>query len=303
MAAAAAEETSSGAEGDDRRDIPEGCRVILLSPFDIHFSQTRVREEFQDKRFLVDAIKEIEAIPMSEAGDIASEEEPSRFDGEFADGDGVLLRLPFPRIEVTKWRCKLREADGSPRLDPATGLELYSREEHFFSFDNRRLVCLQKAAAKSWPSKVRCEVIEIPGHLAKFRELRKFDTRTFGLSVTVGRRDEPNLETWCWRTAVGLPEEAQPEGGVARQRGVRWRGRQGARGAESGRTGHRQDTDGAQGISIDFVRSVLLFLLIYLALRIAVLAFSHHRGDSGDGLGALPINDAVAGPSGADPSY
>lgn len=244
----------------------EGCSVVLVSPFEVHFSQTRIRAEFQDGHKLEETLKQIK-----------SEK------NEDADQDFVVLDCPFPRIEVTKWRCKLREADGSPKLDPATGLELYSHDERLFSFDNRRLCCLQRAAAALWPLEARCEVLEIPATQAKMRELRKFDTRTFGCTVIVGRHDDPCPEIWSWRSAVGIPEETQPEDGVARQRSTRWRGnahgsgrgagRGGGRGARRGFTGPNEDSDG--GYAGPITHKVLLFLLVYLGLRLAVSLFRH----------------------------
>ena len=34
-----------------------------------------------------------------------------------------------PDAKLPRWRCKLRDAEGAPRIDPETGLELYSQEE------------------------------------------------------------------------------------------------------------------------------------------------------------------------------
>jgi len=240
--------------------------VVLLSPFEVHFSQTRIRAEFQDGHKLEETTEQIKA-----------EEKIENTENDF-----IVLNAPFPRIEVTRWRCKLREADGTPKVDPTTGLELYSHEERWFTFDNRRLCCLQRAAAALWPSEARCEVVEIPSTLARMRELRKFDTRTFGCNVIVGRRDDPNPETWCWRTAVGMPLETQPEEGVARQRSLRWRGNTransmgetGGRGPRRGFAGSREDGEGGFA-GTEVVRSALLFLLVYLGLRLTVSVFRH----------------------------
>jgi len=260
-------------------NIPEGCRVVLLSPLEIHFSQTRIRAEFQDGHTLHETMGEVKAKPLlSPAGTPAAQAEMCSEAPDISicerGPDMLLLRTPFPRIEVTRWRCKLREADGSPKLDPVSGLELYSQEERWFTFDNRRLYCLQRAAALQWPQQARCEVIEIPQILARQRELRKFDTRTFGCSVIVGRRDDPSPETWCWRMAVGLPEEAQPEGGVARQRSMRWRGaRRGGpdSGSQSSRRKiHSLGQEDAQRTLVELAQSAMLFFLVYLGLRLIV---------------------------------
>lgn len=315
----------------------EECRVVLLSPFDIHFSQTRIRTEFQDSRLTEDAIPQIQVVPLGTSSssisvpsaDSAAAEgaapKPAAAEGAAVSADddadkvgdddhqlGItevsedlseekrgkefqMLWHPFPRIEVTKWRCKLREADGSPKLDPSTGLELYSHEERWFSFDNRRLYCLQKAAAAVYPAEVRCEVVEIPPTLARTRELRKFDTRTFGCSVLAGRRDDDNLVKWSWRVAVGLPEEAQPEDGVARQKSLRWRGQR--KGPNSGGSGgkRRQESDEAnqEGHGPELMRSALLFFLVYLGLRVVVSIFRHRFQNTGASPPGAEIPGAV----------
>mmetsp|Transcript_22751 Transcript_22751/g.52632 ORF Transcript_22751/g.52632 Transcript_22751/m.52632 type:complete len:268 (+) Transcript_22751:82-885(+) len=247
--------------------MDEASEVITLCPFDIHFSQTRIRPEFQDGRSLQTALDQMQAEPLARTD----------------EGDGELLLVPpFPRIEVTKWRCKLRDSTGAPKLDSDTGCELYSQEERWFSFDNRRLCCLQRAAAAQWPKKVMCEAIEIPQTLARTRELRKFDTRSSGCSVFVGRRDEPNPERWCWRTTVGLPA-AEPEPGVVMR--LRHRGDR-AREAEPGdlpfKRGQRQrpaEESDDKGSAMEVLRGLLLFMIIYLVMRIVVILWQkyHHK--------------------------
>lgn len=234
----------------------KGLETLTLSPFEIHFSQTRIRSEFQDGRPLQLALDEIQVMPNGQ-------------------GEDFLLVPPFPRIEVTRWRCKLRDSTGAAKLSEG-GQELYSQEERWFSFDNRRLCCLQRAAAQHWPKKVCCEVVEIPQTLARTRELRKFDTRNTGLSVLVGRRDDPNPEKWCWRTEVGLPTESEQEIGVVLP-GLRHRG---GRPQESeqghlpfkrnGRRRSKQEEETA-GSSFGALRGLLLFMIIYLLMRIAVV--------------------------------
>lgn len=318
----------------------EECRVVLLSPLEIHFSQTRIRSEFQDGHTVEETQPQIKAVeqgadiaavaaaagavePASSTASPAADDsqgagdagavaavpgarddfgqrpigEPAEDISTFQAKDWMLLWHPFPRIEVTKWRCKLREPDGSPKLDPQTGLELYSHEERWFSFDNRRLYCLQKAAAALWPREVRCEVIEIPTNLARMRELRKFDTRTFGLSVICGRRDDPSPEKWSWRKAVGLPEEDQPEEGVGRQKSMRWRGGRGGKGSGRGsnsRNGNRDVYEESGPVHLELLRSGLLFFLVYLGLRLVVSIFRHRFQGS---LGLSPSPVLPPGPS------
>eukprot|EP00403_Amphidinium_massartii_P033897 CAMPEP_0178446226 /NCGR_PEP_ID=MMETSP0689_2-20121128/40678_1 /TAXON_ID=160604 /ORGANISM="Amphidinium massartii, Strain CS-259" /LENGTH=306 /DNA_ID=CAMNT_0020071011 /DNA_START=97 /DNA_END=1014 /DNA_ORIENTATION=- len=299
--------------------VPEGCQVIVLSPLQIHFSQTRIRSEFQDGRFVDDTLAEITGVLWRPSGDVSDPQgEPiadpvpvgeAALKGEklhdlFAaagqsvlyDGAAkpskeetepgstprpiVMLQCPFPYLEVTKWRCKLREPDGAPKLDPKTGLELYSHEERWFTFDNRRLYVLQRAAAALWPLEVRCKIAEVPGTLARTRELRKFDTRTFGCSIVVGRRDDPDPAPWSWRLSVGLPEEEQPEEGVAKAPGLRWRGGRGGAVANARRRAPKadaeEDDDDDEQPRNECIRNVLLFVMVYLFLRVVLSVFKSH---------------------------
>jgi len=317
----------------------------LLSPFDIYFSQSRIRTEFQDSNTTEATIPQIRVEPLgfrsspsaevAEAAEVPAGEastdgsppaepvEPAEGEDEYGLGEGAddyseetrgkefkMLWHPFPRIEVTKWRCKLREPDGSPKLDPDSGLELYSHEERWFSFDNRRLFCLQKAAAAAYsaggstPQEVRCEVVEIPFAQARMRELRKFDTKTFGCSVLAGRREDPNLVFWSWRSAVGLPEEEQPEQGIARQKSTRWRGARKGPNSGSSQSGNNkrrgdQEEEG-QGHGLELMRSALLFFLVYLGLRVVVSIF-RHRWNATSGLPpGAGIPDLVSTAAGLD---
>jgi len=287
-------------EPDDPQNQPTRGQTLQLSPLDVHFSQTRIRKVFQDKRTLDETTAEISVVSCNEAHDgdqtevASTPSEPvvvSSSSGKEAEAGSeghrktVFLKAPFPPIEVMKWRCKLREADGTPKVDLNTGLELYSHEERWFTFDNRRLCCLQRAAAAVWPDEALCEVVEVPRELAWTRELRKFDTRTFGCSVTLGARTDSNPESWSWRAAVGLPEEEQPDSGVARQRGLRWRGGRGA-GSKHGRRGsNAQDNDSdSSHKGLEMIRNALFFLLVYFALRLVVSVIQHRMRASQSGV-------------------
>jgi len=303
-------------------EVPQGCRLALVSPYDVRFSQFRIRAEFQDGRPLEEAQALVEVRPRAGAEAPAAAEAPPQ--GEGPEDDALtgdledlsaergeefdLLWAPFPQIEVTRWRCKLREADGSPRTDPDTGLELYASEERWFAFDNRRLCCLQRAAAQHWPREVRMCVVVVPPALARTRELRKFDTTTSGSSISIGRRDDPDPVAWCWRTQVGLPPEEQLEEGVAREKCSRFRGPRGSagrpQGAEDwprsnprgrGRRGqYYEEEEDDEGSSPDVFRSAMLFLLVYLGLRlvVSVVRKTHPAAFGTDGAG--PLDGVVA---------
>mmetsp|Transcript_45428 Transcript_45428/g.120474 ORF Transcript_45428/g.120474 Transcript_45428/m.120474 type:complete len:263 (-) Transcript_45428:61-849(-) len=250
--------------------LTEGCRIISLCPFDVHFSQTRIRLEFQDGRLVNDTFEEIVLAPAHDTDD--DTHSPGGMEDNAASKP-LELQAPFPAIEVTKWRCKLREPNGAPRLDPVSGLELYSHEERWFTFDNRRLYCLQRAATKFWPQKVCCDVIEVPPSIARTRELRKFDTRSFGLHVLVGRRDDPQPDMWSWRAAVGLPEQEPPQEGIARQKSKRWSSRPGQ---QSGRRNPKSAKQEEAWTGLELMRSALLFVIVYLGLRIVLTVFRRH---------------------------
>jgi len=303
-------------------EVPQGCRLALVSPYDVRFSQFRIRAEFQDGRALEEAQALIEVRPRAGAaagappagegpGAAAEDGAPARDLEDLSAERGEefdLLRAPFPQIEVTRWRCKLRDPDGSPRTDPDTGLELYASEERWFAFDNRRLCCLQRAAAKHWPREVRMCVIVVPPALARTRELRKFDTTTSGSSISIGRRDDPDPVAWCWRAQVGLPPEEQLEEGVAIEKSSRFRGPRGSasrpQGAEDwprggargrGRRGHHHgEEEDDEGSNPDVLRSAMLFLLVYLGLRlvVSVVRKTHPAAFGTDGAG--PLDGVVA---------
>jgi len=291
-------------EPDSPRNLPTRGQMLQLSPLEIHFSQTRIRKVFQDKRTLEETTSEISAVSCNGALDgdetetapapsvsvVASSSSGREAEVGSEAGTPVFLKAPFPPIEVMKWRCKLREADGTPKVDFNTGLELYSHEERWFTFDNRRLCCLQRAAAAVWPVEALCEVVEIPRELAWTRELRKFDTRTFGCSVALGARTDPNPESWSWRAAVGLPEKVQPDCGVARQKGLRWRGGRGGAGSKHGRRGCGNDQDADSDGShkgLELIRNALFFLLVYFALRLVVSVIQHRLRAAPSGMASL----------------
>lgn len=205
-----------------------------ISPLDVQFSQMRIREEFRCGRRLADSVEQVRAVyvPGASSSQPATGSTPSADAVEASataaaeGGDNsegyYRLETPFPAIEVIKWRCKLRdEQTGRPKVDPTTGEELYDEQERWFTLDNRRLYCLQKAAAKVWPRRAVIPVIEIPpGPLARMRELRKFRTLDRGKSVFIGGRgEEEELQWWSWQDEVGLKVRGDGSGSGSRADG------------------------------------------------------------------------------------
>jgi len=209
----------------ENADISIGRRR-LLSPLEIHFSQSHIRPDFQDGHSVVETAVAMQAPEHRER--LAKLQSAEVTGVPIGDGDWWLLQAPFPEIEVIQWRCKLREEDGSLKLD-AQGFELYGERE-WYTLDNRRLYCLQRAAAALHPQEVRCVVAVIQQEEGSCREFRKFRTPDRGRSVAIGHRDMVNLPRWSWRKEVGLPEEVLAAGStIAKPR---------RRGPNSGRGGH-----------------------------------------------------------------
>lgn len=249
-----------------------GLRRRLISPFEVHFSQSHIRPEFQDGRGVEETTSEIERDFLSQPKGIEAAEElgvPSS-----SGGGWWLLRPPFPEIEVIQWRCKLRKEDGSTRTDEM-GMELYGDRE-WYTLDNRRLYCLQRAAAKVYPAEVRCAVIVIRQEDGNCREFRKFRTPDLGRTVGIGHRDAEAMPRWSWRKQVGLPEQPLPTGQAIVSRHARRRG-PGSRGPHSGdRRGSgrhfvgKAEEEQEETNRWDPVVHVAFFVLIYALLRLGL---------------------------------
>lgn len=172
----------------------------FLSPFAIRFSQARIRPTFQDGRLVDRSMSQVEAVTWPVEGN--------------TDYD-VFLNAPFPPIEIIRWRPKIREEDGRTCVDE-DGRKMLG-EACWFTFDNRRLYCLQAAAAKQWPRRAGA-IVHIMHDLPLSRSTpRKFRTTDLGCSVRISRRhDAAPLATWSWaeatyggESATQIPEDGQ----------------------------------------------------------------------------------------------
>jgi len=141
----------------------------FISPLAIRFAQERIKTVFRDGRSVDASLAQIETRPGK---------------GEYE----LILHVPFPAIEVVRWLPR-SASDGN-----ASG--------HWFSFDNRRLYCLQKAAIAYWPRNVGVQVEVLYDDPGRMR--RKFDSETMGLSVSIGRCLEEPLFRWSWQEQVSL---------------------------------------------------------------------------------------------------
>mmetsp|Transcript_954 Transcript_954/g.2100 ORF Transcript_954/g.2100 Transcript_954/m.2100 type:complete len:399 (-) Transcript_954:80-1276(-) len=138
----------------------------LISPFAIRFSQERIKNIFQDGRLVQEALEHIEVQPGYGSYDL-------------------VIQAPFPTIEVLRWCPRHHSANDG---------------EHWFTLDNRRLYCLQKAAAAHWPKRVAA-VVQVLYNDAGFM-WRKYDSTTCGQTVGIGRCLEEIVVRWNWSAEV-----------------------------------------------------------------------------------------------------
>eukprot|EP00930_Biecheleria_cincta_P085009 TRINITY_DN74429_c0_g1_i1.p1 TRINITY_DN74429_c0_g1~~TRINITY_DN74429_c0_g1_i1.p1 ORF type:complete len:291 (+),score=48.89 TRINITY_DN74429_c0_g1_i1:63-935(+) len=235
-----------------------------MCPFDIRFSQRRARQVFRDGR------------PLSEALGLIQVDSTLKSDNT----DVRHLKFPFPPIQVIQWRCKMRdEATGRPLVDAATGGELIDAEDRWFSLDNRRLYCLQKAAAAYWPDRVMVDVVKLPSSIkAHARQLKKFRTNDGGQTILMGSRGEDDkLDRWSWREAVGINEDT--EGHSRTQVQMRRRPRrnyeqeqENRRNRNNGRRPHEASDEEARSDGVPW-QGILLFVAVYITIRCAVKVF------------------------------
>lgn len=157
----------------------------LVSPLAIRFTQEHIKTIFRDGHVVEATVREIGT--------------------RAAGGDyDAILTFPFPPIEIIRFRPKGGDRDRR-RDDPAPAPRGRHEERdgsHWFTLDNRRLYCLQRAAVARWPQRVAAPVEILyadPGTLRK-----KYDNRSKGCSVSISRsvRDPP-ISWWDWRSQVG----------------------------------------------------------------------------------------------------
>lgn len=147
----------------------------LISPLALRFTQQRIRMTFRDGRKVEDSIREITAGPA-------------------AGNYDIVLHAPFPTIEIIRYSPNGRGA---------------GEDDHWFTFDNRRLYCLQRVAAQYWPKRVGAVVEVLYADNGAIR--KKLDSLSCGLSVDIGHAfaTADQLEHWDWHVAV---EKSVPPG-------------------------------------------------------------------------------------------
>lgn len=155
----------------------------VVSPFSIRFTQDHIRTTFRDGRVVESTIQEIGSVPGF-------------------GGYDLVLNAPFPPIEILRWSVPRQDADLAAEASCPVGVR---PREHWFTLDNRRLYCLQRAAVALWPARVASVVAILyadPGTVRK-----KFDSTNFGWSVSIAHSyEELPVARWDWRERV-LPLE------------------------------------------------------------------------------------------------
>mmetsp|Transcript_88334 Transcript_88334/g.175630 ORF Transcript_88334/g.175630 Transcript_88334/m.175630 type:complete len:354 (+) Transcript_88334:49-1110(+) len=148
----------------------------LISPLAIRFSQARVRPTFRDGRSIEAAIEQIQAQPCNIQAS----------GGRYT----LLLHAPFPPIEVISSPPRSSDGIEDKRLQEAS---------HWITFDNRRLCCLQQAAATHWPH-IAAAVVRVMYDMPVERSaVRKMGRSEAGTVVQVSRLHEPHPPMWDWR--------------------------------------------------------------------------------------------------------
>lgn len=174
---------------------PGSVAVTLLNPLGIRFSQPRINPAFADGSEFVDAVESCSLDEQCHMG-------PPRHKAQLTADTRPYLMAPFPPIEVVRWKPKLRNADGVALRDDVTGKAMLG-EECWFTMDNRRLYCLQRAAIKHWPRLVVAAVRVSETVTDDRKVLGKFRTTTEGMIIDVALAKGPVVE-WDWREEVDV---------------------------------------------------------------------------------------------------
>mmetsp|Transcript_50499 Transcript_50499/g.130086 ORF Transcript_50499/g.130086 Transcript_50499/m.130086 type:complete len:464 (+) Transcript_50499:183-1574(+) len=156
----------------------------LICPFAIRFSQDHIRTMFRDGHLVEAALSKITTDPG--VGDY-----------------DLILRCPFPNIEIIRWRPKHNATDS---YFLSQGIKVDRQPDRWITLDNRRLYCLQKAAAALWPARVAAVIEIMYADSGSFS--RKHDTRSYGMAVSLGHSTNHPVGYWCWRREV-LPKEVK----------------------------------------------------------------------------------------------
>ena len=153
----------------------------FISPLAVRFSQEQLRTRFCNGQ----ALDEVTGLVQEVAG-------VGPYD--------VILKAPFPNIEVIRW-APGQKRTGTVGMAGMAIPAIPDERSHWFTTDNRRLYVLQKVAARLWPKKAGVQVDVL--FAAPPRELfKKYDSSTAGLLASLGG----NSAIWDWMKAVSPPD-------------------------------------------------------------------------------------------------
>jgi len=166
--------------------------IMVLNPLAIRFSQPRINPLFTDGSLLDSAVSAC-GLAQCRTGALTP--------GEHLELS--FLRAPFPPIEVVRFRPKLRRPDGTALKDEVTGEPVWG-QERWFTMDNRRLYCLQRAALELWPKPCFAEVRVISAVCGERKVLGKFRTTDEGLTIVLAFAKDAEVDrtAWDWRAAL-----------------------------------------------------------------------------------------------------
>eukprot|EP00401_Gymnodinium_catenatum_P051672 CAMPEP_0117480262 /NCGR_PEP_ID=MMETSP0784-20121206/12302_1 /TAXON_ID=39447 /ORGANISM="" /LENGTH=389 /DNA_ID=CAMNT_0005274699 /DNA_START=173 /DNA_END=1342 /DNA_ORIENTATION=+ len=155
--------------------------VKVVSPLALRFTQEHIRSTFRDGRDVEAARSQIDVKPGY-------------------GGYDLILRAPFPDIEVIRYAPKGGKRGLVGSDDAPDGED--EGEAHWYTFDNRRLYCLQSVAAEHWPKSVAAEV-EVVYADPDGSMHRKYDSTSCGSVVSIRRHSGVSAHAkWDWRRAV-----------------------------------------------------------------------------------------------------
>jgi len=143
----------------------------LICPLAVRFTQDHIRPVFQTGKDLESTIRQMKTKPG-------------------CGGYDVIIEAPFDAIEIIRWHK--RDTTGS---EPDA--------KHWFTFDNRRLYCLQRAAMALWPKRVGAVVQGL--YAATDGYQRKDNSTTAGRAVGIGHSPKLLTDTWDWRSVLAAP--------------------------------------------------------------------------------------------------
>lgn len=140
----------------------------VLSPLAVRFSQGSIAKTFRDGRDLESSLKSIRTLPDT---------------GEY----DVILVAPFPPIIITQ-----------DTIDAGSDTE----RSAWFSLDNRRLYCLQRAALGLWPCRVGA-IVRILSEESLSSWRWKFDTSSNGRSLSIRGAEGMHMQSqWNWGSSL-----------------------------------------------------------------------------------------------------